>query len=84
MCMIIFKVEELIGIVFITYSTSLSISFMFLLQWTEVQKAEMALHVFQCSNKGKGKQVNFIVKHPYYLEDWKSEQFSKYILSSTL
>jgi len=35
----------------------------------------MAVHVFQCSNKDKGKQVHFMVKHPYYLEDWKSEQF---------
>jgi len=76
MCKIIFRVEELTGMVFITYSTSLSISFMFILQWTEVQKdSEMALHVFQCFNKGKGKQVHFIVKHPYYLEDWKPEQF---------
>lgn len=54
MCKIIFMVEQLTGMVFITYSTSLSISFMFLLQWTEIQKdSEMALHVFQCSNKGK-------------------------------
>jgi len=76
MCNIVFKVEELTGMVFITYSTSSSISIMFLSQWTEVQKdSEMALHVFQCSNKGKGKQVNFIVKHPYYSGDWKSEQF---------
>jgi len=70
MCKIIFQVEKLTGMVFITYSTSLSISFMFLLQWTEIQKdSEMTLHVFQCSNKGKGKQVHFMVKHPYYLED---------------
>jgi alpha-glucosidase (family GH31 glycosyl hydrolase) len=35
------------GMVFITYSTSLSIYFMFLLQSTEIQKdSEMAVHVF--------------------------------------
>ena len=76
MCKIIFMVEHLTGMVFISYSTSLSISFMLLLQWTETQKdSEMAVHVLQCSNRGKGKQVHFMVKHPYYLEDWKSEQF---------
>jgi hypothetical protein len=61
-------VEQLNGMVFITYSTSLSISFMFLLQRPEIQKdSEMALRAFQCSNKGKGKQVHFMVKNPYYL-----------------
>ena len=76
MCKIIFMVEQLPGMVFITYSTSLSIPFMFLLQRTEIPTdSEMALHVFQCSNKGKGKQVQFMVKHPHYLEDWKSERF---------
>jgi len=48
---------------------------MFLLQSTEIPKdSEMAVHVFQCSNKGKAKQVHFMAKHPYYLEDRKSEQ----------
>lgn len=47
MCKIIFLVEQLNGMVFITYSTSLSIYFMFLLQSTEIQKdSEMAVHVF--------------------------------------
>jgi hypothetical protein len=68
--------EQLNGMVFIAYSTSLSIFFMFLLQRTEIPKdSEMALRVFQHSNKGKGKQVHFMVKHAHYLEDWKSEQF---------
>lgn len=39
-------VEHLTGMVFIRYSTSLSISFMLLLQWTETPKdSEMAVHV---------------------------------------
>jgi hypothetical protein len=62
---IIFMVEQLNGIVFITYSTSLSIYFMFLLQSAEIRKdSVMAVHVFQCSNKGKAKQIHFMVKHP--------------------
>jgi hypothetical protein len=41
---------------------------MFILQSTEIPKdSEMAVHVLQRSNKGKAKQVHFMVKHPYYL-----------------